>query len=540
MIHWDNNTNNPLPLTMFSTNKFKHAVIIAFILSVAFLVNSSFYFFTGIPLKYQQSSDATVHVVDWQRLAQNYSGGFENDLMFQNYQAQPTGVLFVDKILVGISDTFNIELLNWSIMISYIFLAVFLTGVYFLVLYSTKNLLLATTISLVSIIPVISLGLSSWGFLTKGFVPKEISLGIAVWLSIIYVWGVSTNSKRKVGIFFLLLGLFSNWYPVLFFHYAIVLLVAEVIRQGGVKKQHFLYGLVFLAAAPIALFDIFIKSSNFTPPVNAIIVDHYAETLRSWKYLFLHYLRKQIVYIAIVAFLWYIYRHILKKEYPPLITLWYAIWWSALVWSLLGVGIEIFAPSYMKYLLSRTSVWFYFASMIIVGYTAYEIWFTKYARSTKNSILFSVVLSFILLAQSSVLNVYKGIEEGRDNSQDYQQYLSILTQLKTVIPPGSVILSNPDKEAKTIRAYGGVGSYVSWKDGNVTLFDGDAATIWFNRYKETQRVFLQKDFSEIQDLATKHNLQFYLFDKRDIESGLDALSGATILESGEYGLAQFK
>jgi len=523
---------------MTHKNTLKHGAALLFVFLVAYLLNAASYFLTGIPLKYEQSSDATVHVVDWQKFSRDYSGNFDHDIMFQNYQAQPTGVLFVDKVLVRVSEIFRADLLEWSIIISFLALALFLSGVYFLVLCSLKNTLLALLISLVSVIPTISLGLASWGFLIGGFVPKEISLGIAVWLSILYLSGVSSNSRTKIGAFFLLLGLFSNWYPVLFFHYCLVLLTAEVIRQRSARKEHILYGVLFLAGAPVALFDIFIKSSHFTPPDTAIIFNHYTATLHSLTYLFLHYLRKQIVYVIIIGSLWYVYRRLFKKEYPPRILLWYAIWWSALAWSLLGVGTEIFAPVYMKYLLSRTSVWFYVASMVIVAYTAYEIYAATFARSVKNSILFSLLLSFVLLAQTSILAVYSGIKDRRDTSADYKQYLSVVTKLRSIVPRGSIILSNPDREAKTIRAYGAVGSYVSWKDGNVTLFDGDAARVWFDRYKEAQRVFSQKDFSAIRTFAVERHLQFYLFDKRDIVNGMDALAKKTIVESGEYGVAK--
>mgnify|MGYP003393641887 CR=1 FL=1 len=518
----------------------QHAVALLFIFIVAILVNGAPYFLTGISLAYRQSSDATVHVVDWQQFSRGYTGQYENDVMFQNYQAQSTGVLFADKALVRVGEFLNLGILTWSIVVSCLSLVLFLSGVYFLVLFSLKNWILALVISLVSIIPVISLGLSSWGFLTGGFVPKELSLGIAVWLTILYLWGASTSSRSKVATFFLLLGLFSNFYPVLFFHYALIIIIAEVLRSRSVKMEQFVYGILFLAMAPIALFDIFIKSSNFTPPDIAIIVDHYTATLHSWKYLFLHYLRKQILYVAIVASLWYVFRRLLKKEYPPLLLLWYAIWWSALGLSLLGVGIELFSPSYMKYLLSRTSVWFYAASMIIVAYTAYEIYFTKFSHSIKNAIFFSAVLFFVLLGQTSVLNVYTCIQTFQKNAEDYKQYLSIVTQLQSVVPPGAVVLSNPDQEANTIRAYGGVASWVSWKDGNVTLFDGDTARVWFERYNKTKEVFAQKDFSAIQQFALENNLSFYLFDTRDIEKGADRLEGRAILESGTYGLVKLK
>ena len=505
----------------------------------AIAVNSASYFLTGISPAYHQSSDATVHMVNWQEFTKNYSGNFKNDVLFQNYQEAPSGVLLADAALVRTSEFLHIDILDWSIIISAVSLALFLSGVYFLVFYSTKIPIIGLIISLVSILPVISLGLSSWGFFALGFVPKETSLGIGVWLTILYLRGASTNAKPKIAWFFALLGLSANFYPPAFFHYAVVLLTVEVIRGRALKKEHLLYGLIFLAASPLALYDIFIKASHFTPPVLAIIIDHYGTPLHSLSYLLVHYLRKQIIYTALVAALWYVYRHVLKKEYPPLIVLWYFIWCSTLVWSLVGVGIEVFAPLYMKYLISRISVWFYLASMIIVAYTGYELWFAKFRRSVWSTIVFSALLLLVLIGQTSILNVYSGLRNLGNTAADYKQYLSAVAQLHAVVPPDSLVLANPDTEANTLRTYGGVGTYVAAKDGLVSLFDGAAAEWWFVRYKEAEKVFAQKDFVAIEDYARAHDLSYYFFNMRDLQTGTSTLAKKIVLRTGQYGLIQF-
>lgn len=512
--------------------------MLSIIFAVAAVVNSVPYLLSGISPVYAQSSDSTVHVVQWQEFSGTYAGNFDNDVMFQNYQAQPTGTLFVDKVLVRISEFFKIDLLDWSIIVSALSLALFLSGVYFLVLYSTKKSLLGLLIALISIIPVISLGLSSWGSLVIGFVPKEISVAISVWLTLVYLWGVSTDSKPRIAGFFALLGLFANWYPPVFFHYALVLITVEVLRQRAITKELVLYGVIFLLMAPVALFDIFIKAGHFTTPVLSIIINHYGVPLHSLSYLLLHYLRKQIIYVALVGGLWYMYRRILKREYSPLLKVWYYIWWSTLVWSLIGVGIEVFYPLYMKYLISRISVWFYLASMIIIAATAYEIWFAKFERTLRNSIAFSVLLIMVLVIQTSILNVYRGLKDSQKNGADYAQYLSVVTRIQSLVPTRTLVLANPDGEANTIRAYGGTGTYVTAKDGNVTLFDGASATTWFERYTETQAIFAKKDFLTIRAFAIEKHLQFYLFDTKDIQSGTSTLAKMTILQSGTYGLAK--
>jgi len=522
---------------MFSPTVRTHIRNLIIIGVTAALVNSVAYLVSGIPPKYNLNSDATVHEVQWQEFSQSYAGNFNNDIMFQNFQEVPSGVLIADKALVRTAEFLRIDLLDWSVIISILTLALFLSGFYFLVFYTTKKSLISLLLTLVSIVPVISLGLSTWGSSISGFVPKEISVGVSLWLTILYLKGVSENSRSKIATFFLLLGLFANFYLTLFFHYAVVMLTVEVIRCRSIRKEHVAYGLLFLAAAPLALFDIFVRAGHFAPPNLSIIIDHYGNTLRSPAYLLLHYLRKQIIYAVLVGVMWYLYRRVFKREYPILMQVWYAIWWSTLLWSLVGVGIEVFAPLYMKYLISRISVWFYPASMIIIAYTAYELWFTKFRRSFQTLAAFSLLLVLVLLSQTSLLNVYNGIREQNSDAADYKQYLSVVTKLHDIVPPNALVLANPDGAANTIRTYGGVGTYVAAKDGIVMLFDGGAAELWFARYKEAERLFAEKDFLSIMAYARERNLRYYFFDMRDIGKDRQALERRIIIRSGPYGLA---
>lgn len=517
-----------------------HALALGCVFGLTVLLNSVPYFIAGISPTYNQSSDATVHVVQWQEFSSTYNGAFEKDIMFQNYQGQPTGTLFVDRLLVHIGEFFHIHLLDWSIIISGLSLALFLAGVYALALYSTKKVLLAFAITLASAVPTITLGLSSWGFLVQGFVPKETSLAIAVWLALVYAVGVSRGSKRTIALFFALLGLVSNWYPVLFFHFALVAITAEVLRTRSIRPEQFLYGIIFLVAAPLSLYDIFVKAAKFTAPVTAIIDAHYSATLHSWSYLFVHYLRKQIIFGVLIAVLWYLYTRVFKKMYSPILLLWFALWWAALLWSLLGVGVEIFYPTYMKYLLSRTSLWFYAASMVLVSYTSYQLYSLTFQKTVRNTLIFFCCLLIVLFSQTSIVGVVSGFRGFIADAPHYRDYLSVITKLSETIPVGALVLSNPDTEALSIRAYGGVGSYVSWKDGNVTLFDGKTATLWFDRYNETKTVFEKQSYEAIASYAKAHGLQYYLFNREDIQTGTTTLEKDTVLQDGSYGLAHIK
>jgi hypothetical protein len=516
----------------------KHGIALCSIALVAFLINGASYFISGIPATYQLSSDATVHEVVWQEDSHSYTGNLAADTMFQNYNGQSSGMIAANQAFASMADVLHIPLLDFSVIISIISLAIFLSGVYMLVYCTTRKYLLALVIALVSTVPVISLGLSSWSFMIGGYVPKELSLGIAVWITVLYVTGIAEESKRKISASFLLLGLAANYYPPLFLHYALVLICAEVVRARSIRIEHIVYGLLLLIASPVALYDVFIHTTKLSPPDKSLILEHYTGTLHSLSYLFLHYLRKQYIYGVLVGISWFVYTRVIKKTYSPVLMFWFAVWWVSLLLSLVGVGIELWAPLYEKYLLSRISVWFYLASMIIIGFSVYEIYFTKLSRSLGHKVFFACALGAVLLAQTSILNVFTGIKENKRDSADYLNYIQAVQQVRALVPAQTLVLANPDGEANSIRTYGGVGTYVSRKDGNVILFDGDAARAWFARYSEAQSVFKTKDFSQIRAYAIAHQLPYYFFDAKDIKVGSDQLKKYTIEQVGAYGLVK--
>lgn len=515
-----------------------HVVLISVIGLAAWCVNALPFVIAGTPASYHQSSDATVHVVEWMQDSMRYDGAFENDLMLQNYRPQQsTGELWADVALTRIADVFGVDVLAWSIAISWGSLALFLIGVYVLSYLVLLRASAAFCIALASIIPVISLGLSSWGFLAFGFVPKELSLGIAVWLTILYVRSITHESRRTRAVFFAGLGMFANWYPVLFCHYALIVLAADVLRVRSIRSEHFVYGTVFLLAAPIALYDIFVVAGRFSQPDTSVIVEHYVGTLHSWSYLFLHYLRKQAIYVVSVAVLWFAHRRATVGQLPAGIRAWFCLWWSALIVSLVGVGIELFFPLYTKYLLSRASVWFYFDSMILVSFLTYSLIEKRRYPRGATYLAASGLLAFFL-AQSSIANVYAGTKEILLGASEQHSFIATLSRVHTIVPERSIVLSNPDREANTLRAYGAVASYVSWKDGNVTLFNGEAAHVWRERYVSARSTFATHDYDAIRAFGIAAGTPYYLFNRDDITTGVSELERATVYSSGRYGVAR--
>ncbi|MBX4216256.1 hypothetical protein KW797_04910, partial [Candidatus Parcubacteria bacterium] len=177
--------------------------------------------------------------------------------------------------------------------------------------------------------------------------------------------------------------------------------------------------------------------------------------------------------------------------------------------------------------------------MVIVAFTGYELWRAKFGWSVTQKAIFSIALLIVLLGQTSILSVYKGIRGDIEESSDYKQYLSVVTRLSSFVSPSSLVFANPDRGAATIRTYGGVGVYVAKKDAIVTLYDGVASAAWEARYKETQKVFATKDVTAIRAYALAHGLEYYFFNIKDINTGAASLERMTVLKEGDYGLAKF-
>ena len=380
---------------MFKAIDLKHLLII---FVVALVYNFSFFFFTGIPLRHQLNGDAEVHVAHWREFSVKEKNIFANDAMFK-LDIRPQGELFVDKVLVRIGEFFKIDVLNLSVILSFISLFIFLSGVYFVAAHSLNNRLMGFLAGLGSVIPAFSLGGSSWGFVASGFLPRDLALGFAVWLLGLYFYGIRHDSPWSIRIVFLVSGLLANWYPVLFFHYVLVIILADVIRLKSIKLEHFFYGLLFGAGAIFAISDVIAKSINFTPINLELFRARFSYLLlEPWQYAIFRYLRRFILYVAIVSGLYYIAKKVvLKDEMSPLKT-WYIIWLSAGLLSITGLYLENYT-SWARFFLSRTSIWFLFASMAIVAYTIFLI---GKCRASRYKLMAVTLISLIFLGQSMI------------------------------------------------------------------------------------------------------------------------------------------
>ena len=427
--------------------------------------------------------------------------------------------------------------LEWSSWVSSLSLIVFLSGVYFVVAYSLKNSWLGFLVALGSIIPAFSLGGSTWGFLAQGFLPRELALGIAVWIMLIYFYGLEKNHIWAGRSVFLFSGIFSNWYPVLFFHFAAVLFVAEIIRLKSIKKELLVYGLLYAAGASFALIDIFIKSTH-TAPIDLEVLRFRFRymLLSSFEYAFLRYLRRFLIYAVVVAGLFIFSKKTLNRDELRPLSPWYAVWLSAALISLTGIVLENFT-TFARFLFSRTSVWFLFTSMAIIAYTIHKI----YEKKIKNNFPLSAVLAtgilLIFIGQSAIPSIYRQLRDLRINSTNYNDYIALLENLRNVTPNDAIILASP-REAYKIRVYGSRGAYVSWKDGGITLLDGRSGREWFERLHEVEAVFGQKNLEVLQKYAQTKNIRYIIYNTDEISIDNQQLTLIPLLKSGPFVLSE--
>ena len=487
-----------------NNKKVIESLFLLVIFFVATAVNILPWFLSGIPLSKQLSSDAEYHIVHWYEYSKNYEGNFLEDKSFK-LDARPAGDLFMDKVFVKIGDFFNINLLNLSILISIIALFIFLSGVYVLGRFIFNDSFWAFILSLGSIIPTFALGGTTWGFVTLGYLPRELALGFCVWLLFLFLYGKKNNISKLSYIIFFVSGLLANWYPVSFIHFVLVLLLTDIIQKRKIAKEHFLYGLLFFGGASFAVFDIVRKAQLTTPPDLDILRLRYGYMfVSSFDYGVLHYLRRIILYLVWVPLLIFIYRKFLKDKIKENISFWISMFISSGIIMTIGVFLEEYTV-YAKFLFSRTSLFFILSSMVISTMVLVGSHEHFFPNGKFKKIIIGLVLFVIFLGQSAIPTIYRSFRDLAKNANEQKIFLNALDLLGKHTTSKDMVLADP-KYSNKIRAYALRPVYSSWKDGGISLLDGSAGREWYNRYIENYKILQTKDLNQILKFSKDNKL----------------------------------
>lgn len=519
-------------------NAKRHALFLAIIFFIAAIFNALPWLLSGIPLSKQLSSDAENHIEHWYEYSRYYDGNFSQDKFFQ-YDIRPAGDLFISKIFTHIGESLGVKLPEWSIIISIIALGLFLSGVYALSYFALEDAFLALVVGLGSIMPTFALGGTSWGFRTLGYLPRELALGFALWLLLAFLYGKRRNIAWMPLAVFFAIGIFANWYPILFFHFAIVLVVADIIQNRRISKEHFIYCVLFAVGAFFAIFDVISKAKEtIAPNLDIVHIRLGYMYISSFTYGVFRYLRRVIIYAIWIPVLIFFSKKFLKERVKENFSFWLALWISAGGVMTVGVLLEQFTV-YAKFWLSKTSLFFIFASMIITSAIlarVFEYYFPS--RRFKKAIL-ALLLLVIFVGQSSIPTIYRSLTGVVKHAESEKLFLEALDALSQHTTSKDIVLANT-KYSNKVRAYAKRSVYSSWKDGGVSVLDGKRGREWYERFIETNETLETNNLDIIIEFSRKNGITVLFLETNTIKNNAGPIKTQTFYQVGDYTIIILK
>ena len=463
-------------------------------------------FFWNLPLRYLLSSDAEFYINFIQMYLDPHI--FVRDEMLRQV-VWPVGTRFLFQYLSYIARLINIDLLQWSIDLSFISIALFLLGLYWLLRYSLKSNMFAFIITFFSVIPVHVLGGTTYGFQALGFLPRDLALGLSMYVLLLYFHALKRGKPIFLQLCFLVLGILANGYPLLFFHFFVILLFAEMIRVRTLSTSLFVYAGLFLAASAPAWLDMIINYSPATP------IDIHLLRLRVGYMMaspiigaLTQYLRRFILYfVFIMAIYWPVSRWASENE-RRILKPWLVIAASSFLIAVVGVIVETLTP-FAKYVISRTSIWFTLSAMVITC-LGLRIIFNRYFP--RHALWLTVVAaSTIFIGQSNLPSVYRYLRDGYENREQRFAFHMAVEELIAVSNQDDLVMAPSDEMndiAASLRTYSRRSVYVTYKDGGIVVIDGELARRWYNRYQEAQSIFNSHDSGRLLNFMAQEDIDF--------------------------------
>lgn len=513
----------------------KHILFLAIIIFTATIISMLPKIVSGIPLSQQLSSDAEFHIVHWYEYSKDYKGNFLQDKFFQ-LDRRPAGDLFIDKTLVKIGEFFGFPLPEWNVAISMVALFSFLIGVYALSYLALDDSFLAFIIGLGSIIPTFALGGATWGFPALGYLPRDFAIGFCLWIFFLFLYG----KKRKIAwlsyFTFFMAGIFANWYPVLFTHFTATMILTDIIQKRKISKEHIFYGMIFTVSASFAIFDIISKAKETIAPDLDILHERFRYMyIFSLQYGIFKYLRRIIIYAVWIPGIIFFFKKFfgeMKEETKKIISFWSSVWIASGIIMIFGIFLEQYTI-YEKFLFSRTSVFLIFASMIITAELTKQLLNHLYPNHKMKNFVIISFLMIIFIGQSGIPTTYRSIRDTAKNATSAKKELASLAILKQHTVPTDIILAETLYSNK-VRAYSLRSVYSSWKDGGVTLLNGNYARDWQSRWLETNKIFRTGDLNAIIQFGRANGATKVFIETSKIKNGFDVLKTLPVYQTDNY------
>lgn len=504
------------------------------IIVCAVLFNLLPYWVSGVPLQWQVLSDVEAHISSWQ-ISIDPSVFAEDKILRAGLRALPTGQIIANHGLAWIARFLQIDLFTFSVVLSFCSLALFLCGLYLLILTSLKEQVPAFLITFFSIIPVHALGSVTHGFQALGFLPRDLAAALAVFILILYFHAIEHDSRKERYLVFFISGLCANFYPIMFVHLALTLTLAEWIRGKRADLTCIGFGLLFLIGVLPTLVDIASKNTQAAPIDIEIMRSFYKYMIVSadWNSLS-RYLRRFLIYALLIPFIYFFTIRNAPMPVQHRLHPWIALAISSFCLAVTGVFLESATP-YGKVMLSRTSVWFILASMVIIAYGFYEF-FQKYP--TKKAVILTVVVVAILfLGQSNLPTAYRFMNDSYRTRDQKMAFHAAVSELRKLTEKDDVILAPTDEFydlAASLRAYSLRSIYVCYKYGGISIMDGAIGREWWTRYQNTVRIFKDRDPKALIEFMQGEKIHYAFVPAAYYEKDEPLLRKRIVYQSGQF------
>lgn len=462
---------------------------------------------TGVPLGRQLSSDAEQFVAV--AVATAVPAFAEAD------HGMPTGFgpsIWSFRVTRSAALAMGVSFPALSVWLSVAFFLVFVTGLYLLVRAAVGDATVALVVALIGIIPVHALGASTLGFQPLGVLARDVALTGVMFILWGYIRAVFSGGRWPMVAVFAACGLAANLYSLYFGQLFLVLGLTELLRLRAIGPV-ILPALAFgVCALPGVTRDLLMATGN--TPVDVELMRRRHDFAVAWPLVpaITRYLRRFILYalacVVVVPFAWPQMDAAARKRQAP----WTAMLLAAGLLSVIGVLIESLTP-YMKFFLSKTSMYFYLAAAITLCLTLPAAVAGVTGRRSRASAL--ALLAGVMLFQSNLPSIYRSIRDTSVTRDERAQMFDAITRLRELTGPGDVWLvpSPPERDlAATVRAYAERPVFVTYKDGALALLDGDLGRAWWDRFQRQEAALAQPTGQALLALMAREGVQWALLD----------------------------
>lgn len=475
-------------------------------------------FASQLPLSAQLSSDAEWYAVALMRVSDPPL--IANDDVFA-LDLLPAPERHVLAFFANMADALHLDILDWSVALSLVALALYVAGLYLLLRWSLSPAI-AFSLAAVLVVPVHALGGTTLGFEARGFLPRDLALALAMFVLIGYVR--AGGNGRGLAAIFVLCGGLANGYSMLYAHLAVVLLGAELLRDRRLGIRHFAFGLCFVAGALPTVVDILTSDRRFAPPDAEILVIREGSLLLQGPIsAIIQALRRLIIYAAVVglvlAFGWRALAPELRGRLGP----WIPVLASSGTISIAGLILENATP-YTRYLPSRASVFFFLAASIVIAASLPALGAAM--RGPRGRALGVATAFAIFVAQSNVPTVYRELVDAVRLAPERADFMTVARSLRESTTAATVLSATADEVpdlAASLRTYARRPVYVSFKDVGIVLYDGARGRMFYERWRESQAALGSGAIDQIRAFLLAHGITAAVVPIRVLEGDISSV-----------------